>query len=112
VAGGDGEMAAVLVSSSLVVGPSAGNLWLGEEDDALTGFLIRTAGAGAMAYALSGFDVVAGGGSEADVYVFLAGATAYLVGLGYDLRTQYVNGTAARVRVQSAGAGLAVVMRL
>ena len=112
LASGDGEMAAYLVAAGLVIGPSAGNAWLDEPGDALTGLAIRAAGAGAMIYGLRNFDIVAGSSTTADGYIFLAGGIAYLVGLGYDLRTQYVNGRAANVRVRQRGAGLALVVRV
>lgn len=110
-ANGDGATAAWLVGASAVVGPSAGNVWLGERSDALAGLALRAAGAGAVIYGMQSFDDDAEPSVAYDV-ALLAGAATYLVGLGYDLGTQVRNGRAARVRVAPAGAGLAVSVRL
>lgn len=110
-ANGDGEAAAWLVGASAVVGPSAGNAWMGERDDALVGLALRAAGAGAVLYGMQSFSYDAEPSVVYDA-ALIAGAATYLVGLGYDLGTQVRNGRAARVRVAPAGAGLAVTVGL
>ena len=113
VANGDGEAAAVLSGVALALGPSAGNLALGETRDALVGAGLRTAG---LALAVGGLaatvDNARLSGLERDALagLMVVGTVAFVGGLGYDFVTAGRN--AGRVTVTptlSAGAPGAAV---
>ena len=99
VANGDGNAAAILAGVAAVLGPSVGNLALGERRDALVGAGLRAGGAG---LALAGLhasvsDPDPGLGRDALAALTVVGAVAFVGGLGYDLVTSARN--AGRVTV-------------
>lgn len=100
----------VLIAVAPTVAPSVGNLWLGENRDALIGLGIRAVGTGAMVYGLSRYQF--DGPPNGSEFVFLAGAATFLTGLGYEVVTQHRNGTRARVQLQQAGMGVGLRLSL
>ena len=113
IANGDGEAAAVLAGVALALGPSAGNVALGETRDALVGAGLRTAG---LALAVGGVAAMvndpspSGAEQGALAGLTVAGTVAFVGGLGYDFVTAGRN--AGRVTVSpalNAGAPVAVV---
>ena len=93
VADGDGNAAAILAGVAVVLGPSVGNLALGEHRDALVGAGLRAAGAGLALTGLHAAVTDPDSGLRGDVLTALAvvGAAAFVGGVGYDLVTSTRN---------------------
>ena len=110
---GDPDSGITLALTGLMLGPSVGNLILGEHRDAAIGAGVRTIGAGILAglwyteYKRVGtFDL----SEEALGAAVIAATVTLLSGTVYDLSTAGAN--ARRARIRPAGAGLALEVRL
>ena len=110
---GKSDAAYALILGGIALGPSAGNYFQGELRDAAIGAGIRTLGTGLMigsAFALLDGPSTSALGETMLLTTAGVGATAVIVGAGYDLVTAHKN--AGGVGVRPGGAGLALEVRL
>lgn len=109
--GGLRDAGPIAFAVAATLAPSAGNVVLGEFDDASVGLGLRIVGMGAMAYGASNVSLVGDDGPGA-YPALLGGAAVFLVGLGYDAVTQVRNDQGARVQFRPTGAGLSLTVGL
>ncbi|WP_420455112.1 hypothetical protein [Rubrivirga sp.] len=108
-----GSLGAVLIVGGVAMGPSAGNLVLGEWTDAATGAGLRLVGSALLVGALVSSAFASEGPSELAVAAGAGGGLMIVGGAVYDVVTAGVNAGARQgIRVGPGGAGLSLTVGL